>query len=554
MRTPSITAVAVTAALVLSPLAAAWATYGSYEPDSTYDTSQWMWQEPGPAAGNRVYFNGWSTTQALVTPNLGALQSSHEAPTMERHQAILGVWVDCNGDGFVGQAEGALYEYSAALLFDTTICPPVTGDKDVWVEGAHNYNGWVTELVPIGLPSTDEGIPSDTRVYVDPDAKIWADRDRPEDFPRGTCALNPFPRGTMQSTGGLFNYLDCRYEVIDLMNAVILATGDPLDLRFPDPENAQGAPLDVDTFGTEDTDHAPVSIVDCSAPPMLDTGNEVNETGVQGPLQTALDTASDASGEDLGEGWEYYKVTVATIDPRLMNTQDPTVPAQVNQSSEEITGDCDTSNDAGHDFYGRLNEGDWTGSGGDMGKTKATWTFGYFEGFRGDMGDFVIGEDAGTGEGHATVPSGTQGLAALQPLYGTGWFGQGNLVKNGPASVEVRQDPNNPGVEIAGGYYVTFYATVGPASTGRFLTPGGTGFYGAEACGESDEGIHGGWDCDAAKWNLNADGTPLPGRERFPVVHEFYNLRDVDCYDGNMGSLGVGASPAWFGERPCLRP
>ena len=556
-----VTAAAIAAVLTITPLVGAWSSFGAYEPDTVHDTEEWMFTEPGPATADHVYFNGWSSTQAAVNYNVGALQTSIEAPEMDRPLAIMGIWVDCNGDGYVGHAESALYEYSATLLLDASTCPSVTGDADDWTEGAHNYNGWVTELVPIGRPTTNEDGPTDSRVYADEDSKVWGDIGLPTAVPGGSCAINPFPRGTMQSTGGLLNYLDCRYQAIDQVNFVLFQLPGGQDLMFPDDEDATAgdAPLDQPTFGSEHTDYAAVSVIDCSAGPMAETGSSVNSTGAQGPLQTVLDAGSAESGEDLGQGYEYYDVSVPTINPQTMNTQNPTAPGQTNQTLEE-TDDCDTSNDAGHDFYGTLNEGEWASDNSRRGKQASFWSFEWFEGTRGDVGEFLIGVEAGFPADGAAGTSGSFG-AGGSPGYGlfaSAWFGIGNMVKDHNQVFDTRSNLNNEdpaasdiGADIDPGFTVSYF---GYTSLTGFVMPGGADTFGSHACGDNDEDSLNGWDCNAANWNLNEDGTPLDGQEWFAFVHDPYNLRDIDCYDGNIGTVGVGVQPEFYGGRACDRP
>ena len=291
---------------------------------------------------------------------------------------------------------------------------------------------------------------------------------------------------------------------------------------------------------------------------MFDSGATVNSTGVQGPAQTVLDTASDQSGQDLGEAWEYYAFTVATINPRTMNTDDPTAPGQTNQTVEELAQDCDTSNDAGADFYGTvLREGDQVSVPAN-GKNGVDWTLTYFQQFRGQLLT-VAGTRVPEGDGRAVSPR-DLGLGVGRGLVGSAWVGDSNLIKAGPGSpVRVtgvnQTDPaaSNPALRSANGYYVTFFAYVSPDVTSLFATTGGSGTYGAEQCGDNDEGIHNGWDCDAANWNLNANGTPLPNQQTLAAVGQPYNFRDVDCYDGSVGGV-VAAQLLVDSDEPCLRP
>ena len=157
-----------------------WRAGGSFEPSTSWDDPTFMWTDAAPAGVHRVYFNAITTTSSgpfRASPNVGAAGTTHEPPTAEQSIALLGVWLDCNGDGYVGLAEHALPEYSASLLANTATCPPSTGPTGTWTAGAHNYNGWVSEYVPIG-PATSN---VDRRVYKDAEAMVWGDIRRPDE-------------------------------------------------------------------------------------------------------------------------------------------------------------------------------------------------------------------------------------------------------------------------------------------------------------------------------------------------------------------------------------
>lgn len=163
-------------ALLASDASATWKAFGTAEPDSTYDSSDFMWYEP-PAPGERkVYFNAFQTLgYVLVNPNVGALGTRILAEPHQGDRAMLGVWQDCNGDGYVGMAETALQDYRAELLpaDGQARCPPRLG------EPTHNDGVWVTELIPIGPDYDGKGRTWNPRVYYDDFAQVWGDRGRP---------------------------------------------------------------------------------------------------------------------------------------------------------------------------------------------------------------------------------------------------------------------------------------------------------------------------------------------------------------------------------------
>jgi hypothetical protein len=153
MNFRSTVAVLAMAILLTAPSALAeWKGRGFYEPDTEFDTTQgWMFANPdvNPDAGIRqVYFSGYAGqshgVHTAFNPNV-ATTGSQIMPYPTIVSAFLGVWKDCNSDGFIGLAESAgasmhviqgsapvaRYDmsYPAALLSDDSVCP--TGSPQV---------------------------------------------------------------------------------------------------------------------------------------------------------------------------------------------------------------------------------------------------------------------------------------------------------------------------------------------------------------------------------------------------------------------------------------
>lgn len=546
--------------LMLPVTAAGWHAAGSSEPDTPYDHPGVMWQE-APTTPGRVYFNAYSMARTAATatswsllgvnPNSPLVESRVEPPGMEYHEAILGVWLDCDGDGYIGKAEGALREYSAMLLEDPTICPPVLGDPMVWDGASHNYNGWVTELIPIARNMHA----NDTRRYVDTKAAVWGDFHRPDEVGSiRSCALAPQPRGTYQSSGGALDYIDCRAPVLESFNVVVGVAGDPLGLRFADEDRGNSGALGrIATFGTEDEAHSPVRVWDCSADPAFRAGDTLNET---------------APGHDAaltpGQRTTLYAVhdtiVYAPASSPIGNTQDPTVPALVNHTFEGADGDCDTSNDRGEDFYGNwatfyVGEEDFNGV-DPRDKRQANWNFNHTNTSRGRPATCVAENQAmprtcsPTGSlaaGGAGADDGNHGVNLVNPS-GVRWVSPSIwATKTGPALV--RTTAGSPA--LAGAYWLTFYAYVGEETISRGLQlPGGGGKYADWHCGLATSGTPRGWNCDASLWYLNPDGSKMPDDGFLARPGQPYNLRDVDCYDGGT-NLGLGVGAAFYGSDPC---
>ena len=542
-RTSTKTALALLAVSALTvPAAAEWSMFGSFEPSTPYDDRTWMHADPPLAGEQKVYFNAISGShyppastlgKPYVNPNLGLLQSQIEPFGLEYHVAFLGVWTDCNGDGYVGAAEGALREYASSLLLDDSICPASEGPAETW-NGANNYNGWVSEFIPIVRGTSV----ADARVHRDASVRIWGDFHRPDERPfHRSCALYPFPRGTWQTTGGAVNYADCRVDLLGPWNQVMTRIGDPLDLRFSDADDATTGRLgQISPFGTEDTSRSPAYVYDCSADPTLHSGSTYNATPLAGvqPMPAATN------------------VTVWGINPRL-NPANPstwTVPALVNHTIEGTPGirasaDCNTSNDRGADFYGFvLQEADFNGVNPNN-KREADWNFGLITQFR---GKFVNNSAAAmplfAGEAGAPNDLGV-GIGGTRYVGDSTWAS-----KAGPRSV--RADLDNGGVAIAPAYWLTFYARLGPDTLAGFDVPRADGIYGSWHCGAHTSGIHNGWNCDENVWYQNPDGSfPNDPNQLLAKPGWSYHLRDVDCYDGRIGDTGMGIQPAFYGVEPC---
>ena len=503
---------ALAVAILLAPTAAStWYIGGTFEPDMpAHDTAAWMFQEPPPLGADRVYFAALTLLKGPVgvSPNVGLLQSRLEAPASEFHVAVLGVWKDCNGDGYVGAAEHGFREYSSSLLSNTAVCPPATGSPSSWTAGAHNYNGWVSELVPIG-PAGGPG-----RYYADLDAKVWGDYHRPDERPfYQSCTLQPFPRGTMQDTGGMLNYVECRVEQrlytngLQTFNAVVDLVGDPLGLRFESIDDARSGELgQINTFGEESEEHSPAYIWDCSASPTAVpvVGN------VWGPSPTVNTGAPPTEWSIAAFGNHTYE-------------------------GVDAVEDCDPSNDEGRHFYGYF-EDDFNGIDPNN-KTEADWNFGFVKETRGGPPGGTIFKPGTAGAPNADGGIGWTGYQ-MSGWYADSWWAS----KTGPNTV--RPDLAGGSVGFAPAHVLTFYAFVSQQTTDRgFALPGTTlGTYGSWHCGSNTSGIHNGWNCDADIWYINPDGS-FPDDVTLAGLAKpgwKYQLRDVDCYDGSILGLPTG--------------
>ena len=568
MKTRIILALAVCAGLAAPAGSATWMSYGSYEPDTVHDTTAFNFADPPPSGSNRIYFNAYATSSTVagsgVNPNVGAAQSHIEPAGVEQVWAVFGVWRDCNGDGYVGHVESAFREYPSAILLDDSECPaitlPTTGSCRAascadWPVGYHNVNGWVTELIPVANGELTAG---DDRVFYDQTAAVWGDFGRPGDQPRGTCAINPLPRGTLHTVGGMLTYMDCRMDasgapMLETWNTVMETAGDPAGLTFADPDDGESNPIGLtETFGDDHSDNAIVHAGDCSDPDAFLV--EWADTPLGGPL-----------AGNLGEGIRNPDPTYIHPEGNVAGTVNYTreaLPLPDVQTDDETgpdsTSNCDFEDDRGADIYNQV-EGDFT-SGSDVARAEADWNFGFTTMSRSGAPLAVPFGFLGPAGFSGGVAGGAPSDAGLEPFNAvclicqqSEWFGGSSLIKGGFQTVAVRADLDDPGADVADPWWLSFYAYVSPTFAARFQTPGGAGIYAFEACGETRVGIQNFWNCDPDEWNLNPSGEALPDPYgTFAKPGKAYTHRDIDCYDGTIGAAaGVGIQPASLGESPC---
>lgn len=519
----------------LLPLAhASWSAAGDVEPSTQHDAAtSYMWAEPDtrPGAEARVYFNAVllvADTTGGVSPNAQGTRLA--PPTSVRIGAYLGLWKDCNADGYIGHAETALLEYREELATGD-ICPAGTP----W-----RAPGWFTELVWIG-PSGSTANFGAPRALWDDDARAWADFGQPGELPELLCQYVPLPRDAFASTGSALRYADCSsgHSVTRALAAASDATVP--ELGFDDPyhperdcDSALNQPIPLFGDGACDDERAGVmeensgrrayTVWDCGEPETAGTDEPVRIFGVQ-----------FGTWFNLSVGDEDDRIVVPGVNPSV----DPDGSA-----------------------YDAVNE---TESGALTGCSRERYL---------TLTRFALprGWDTATGD-NATTNDPTDGkrradfVLRFQPTgwrnYGTplSWspklFGQDNVHRalgEGWMSDETYAPPRYRGTTLRddlapeGQTWFTSYAMVGTASLSVAQTPGGLGIYGSEACGPETTGVIGGWDCDPAHWE-----EVRPPLSPAPLVGEAYRLRDVDCYDGRLvDGVPIEASPASIStDGPC---
>ena len=535
------TTILLAAALAL-PVAAAWAGKGQVEPDTTLDRQGGqMWPDadvtPG-ARGSRVYFNaftvqngGYGAHGLTTNPNLATLETQRQG-WPGQVAAMLGVWKDCNRDGYVGWGDNGLFEYRVELLRgDASVCPAV--DPGPVPSGAashdyvttHNDGQWVHELIPLGPDVRPAHLP-DVNPYDlnDNDARVWADWGRPGDAPPATrCHVVFVPAGTYSTTGGMLAYVDCLDDhlVTDLWNALVAgAGGDDLglgQLSFKDAPRDQGSSDSTlnrpNPWGRPgDASHA--EAFDCAQP-------QVARAKVPG---TAHEVGASRPS------------TSPAVRP------DGSVAGTLNATATALD-DCDRGD----------NRGEWE-------HQPSALPYGLEDpGIRNSAGprdasDFPMSYSEGQRPAGLLTPA---QLGRSTPKdQGTRAYDSEGMWLSGTRVVEDRNPYASRASAREGAFapvqYVTAYAYVGPAAVSKYglvLNPTGqSGAYGSEACGGvtgAGAPPRGGWRCDPAEWSRACAQAytclgSIAGRADVDIsvqVGHPYQLRDVDCYDGSAGVL-----------------
>jgi hypothetical protein len=545
------TAIATTIALLFLalPLASAdWMGRGFYEPDTEFDrTSGFMWTTPDTSAAgaDHVYFSAFAAYYVATPNHNSATLGSNIAPYPTNIHAVLGLWKDCNQDGYIGHVEGALSEYRAELLLDDSVCGV---DSSL---PTHNDGEWVREFLAIGPDFQGQGESSanNSNPYNIPDegALIWGDWGIPTDGTKASCPVNPRPRGTYQSTGGFVRYADCiaSWRVNGAVNTAAALTG-LSQISFADapqerPDQSGSVLNQQNPWGHEEDDSAVA--YDCTAP-AFSQGD---------PADVVPDDELDENGNIL----TLYAPTGVGGGGSAAGTINAT---------EEATGNCDRGNDnngyntQGYSEIAYADEGTLEGT-----TPKRALTDVYFQFFEGssinrvcDGGDPsawqnvdtapVVGDEPTCVDLSTTVPSNTPddgGQAVAEQLVGAStWFGApGYAVSRNPYAS--RDD-----LQPWGAVHFTAYAWVTPSLFTGGLPSAAQGVYGSPHCDGSVE-ITGAFNCDSAKWWLNPDGTDA--RTLFQVLPgQPYNLIDIDCYDASAFK-GSPVTTSLVGPGACSR-
>ena len=558
-RTVLVIALAL-ATITPSVALAEWRGRGFYEPDTERDVlGGWMFANPDVSpSGSRVYFSAYGGQSAgshtPLNPN-SALLGTQIMPYPTVVSALLGVWKDCNKDGYVGIAEGIGFaqwpasdngvystedvndllgeddpgvpivrthtfgsdaSYNAMLLTTLDVCPPGT---------PHNDGVAVREYMGIGPRiDADEVFPIEDNA-----ARVWGDFGYPEDSAQASCALNPRPRGTYQSTGGFLRFSDCflNWRITGAVNDVAAQTGLSM-LSFGDaphnrPDQSGSVLNQPNPWGHEDDD-AYVQAFDCSAPVEHHDDTGMTHVGVDDPTGGQLSGPQQVPGvvtitifnKDTHRLWI---ANVSDEDHDIFVAGGPTAPqanpggsmgGTVNETTEAQsgTGSCDRNDDAGVVGSGEIYE-------------------------------------AEEGNLEGTASKRVQTDHWFSPSFDEEYW-QGALGYVASRNPYVNRDNLQPW----GAVVVSIYAYVSPAP-GLTFASAATGVYGSPHCSGATE-ITGAFNCDADQWYRGPNGEDIASDWQMRVGASYHAL-DVDCYDAAVARGTPGPFES-VGQTICERP
>lgn len=535
MRRPKATSVALALALlVLAPSAwAQWSSKGETEPNTAYDTG---WRTPPvPSTTTAVYFNGfagaWAGAPTSANPNLAT--GSRVQPYPYAPSALLGVWVDCDRDGYIGNASLGAIEYSSRLLPPHHIC----NESRTTTSLSHNDGDWVQEFFPIGyddVRTTADENPFNLR---DQGARVWADWGAPGAAPTTACGDVPLPRGTLRSTGAMAGLVDCRLgrKGVATWNEAARAAGrDDLSFRDAPAEHPErsSSPLNVANPWGHERDATMVKAVDCEGP--------MTPVGVSDPTDNGSGNGKAHSVTVMGITFNLTdsrgRFVNASVRPLAPDVDDAGSPAGTVNESQAGTSDCRRDDRDSVLTY----EGEQRGSDGGAPYLIETSADPVYAGEPRRRTDFAFTFEEGVRD--AGTPAASLLGRRWQTDAGTGAVGTlGTWVATGRDT----RLPARGDLGAAPASLITFYAHVSQGVTDALgLEYGGPGGFYGTPCGAV-------YLCDATQWWRNAEGADVVPRDarlgagENPAVPKAtaateigvrtgqrFVARDTDCYAG----------------------
>lgn len=475
-------------------------------------------------AVRKVFFNGFlaqelgygASVGMSLNPNAQAL-GSNVMPAPHRAWAMLGVWKDCNRDGFVGLGDQGLMEYRAELFHVTggmDVCPPRAMPFEPptdWFP-VHNDGTWIHELLPLGwLYRSPEGFVEnrDPFTLTDPSIRVWADDGAPgAPLDASSCYTQP-PTGTFRTVGGVLAHVDC------YAGSRVMPATDEGAASVGARETVMSVLATENPWGSS-SDASVVEAWDCQSP-IVEQDHPVPASAYQPQTSGRVQTAGTPGGTlaALFAGFDHCR-RGAPPDGRFH---------------------------AG-DFFGGAPYAIETDAGSDQTTTRhqSDFTLKYAEPERGGTLGPLLGR-------------------STPPWGGAGGLGErsGFWVSDGVRALSRNPYVSRETLGPEGSHVMTYYAHLGVAAIAKFgllLPRTGLSVYGAEACLiiQANAPPANGWECSPNKWWPNATvprSFTLSGIPSDPTSWEpigaypgfTYELRDVDCYDGSADALrpmGIG--------------
>ena len=620
----SFTALAVVVLMLVASAPAVtgeWSVHGTIEPDTPQDAAGgFMFTSPDTSpSGARVYFNALGNFYSSgINPNSAQTGSRIMWFPFENPGAYLGVWKDCNADGYIGMAAGALSEYRAQLLESSTICP---------VGSQFNDGAWVYEFLWIA-PQDNSRSARATMPHgaiIDPDAKVWGDIGLPGEpsmahlapceLLRGTSltggATMPY-RGWTSNTGVMLQYADCWTGHTAARAVTELDVTGQLGFEDPTRPHQSSSMLDQDlpvsVFGNpyagqnddehqtglydREGDQTPAATVwDCDEPTGTDSVRDPTAApGQRGALSTVTVADPTPDGELAKRQPSYFEADGSTDFhltsddgayahiPRVApSVDDPTGNwyATVNHTEEGATypmpdvganrgrrDACETD----HGDYDSVTYTNYPGDNVEGPRSRADETLARrYNEYTFSFNSFAVdAQHIASNETDTQLrPLGDRAPANLGiDLARFNTFGGAHWTASFRSTTIPLLDRHALGPAPA--QFETFYARVGTATIGlATLPPSAPGIYGSEWCPlGAGSGVQAQFDCDAANWwNLAYDPTSreprdsdTSGRMDGTTPGDAYHLRDIDC-DDNSAARAAPLSVSSFSEKGgCVWP
>lgn len=503
-----------------------------------------MPQVPNDAARDVVYLNGFLLHEGGPVGSFDAtiMGTGIASPTAIRLGAVFGVWRDCDGDGYIGSrlagSHGAFGAYPRALALqpiDEAVCPP----GSIWnpTDAATNSpNGLIDEFRAIGprdplgeCPECGEGERPDPDDLYEPASRVWADWGAPGGpHSRYDGAAGGLPEGTMHDSNGALAYADA------LLIGRLSETLGPTWRTIPtigacpeDPRLLTGSTIGISSY----------QVGTCGLWPLWQVERVLGPSGEDQPesLLRLWGSEEDTNGDgaacndqlDLALGDR--RVAIDRLAPRI--SREPATRGSVRgtvSDAHRATG--------GLTFDGSCGDGTTTPAFPESEQDSIETT--HRRPSDTLVHRFDVRSEALAEYGFANSPPDlgvgvVSGPASLVGDNGGGWVGSTAWVAR-PPRVGWAWTTNSA---------VTFYADASSESLAKHnyglspVFPSRGGFrYGTDACTTILTGPPAvnalGWDCSHSSWLAKRAADGAPSR---PVLGDSYRLRDVDCYDNEIG-------------------